>query len=83
MCKSLKFYDWSGAKVCESYRSRKMLKNASFLAIVAVHTAENEPFQNKYQLYFYFLFRTQGLYRGASPAIVMQVLRNAAPKGVH
>ena len=39
----LKNCDWSGAKECESCRSRKMLKNAPTLAIVAVHTAENEP----------------------------------------
>ena len=39
----LKFWDLSGAKECKSCRSRKMLQNASFLAIVAVDTAENEP----------------------------------------
>ena len=39
----LKNCDWSGAKECESCRSRKMLKNAPTLAIVAVDTAENEP----------------------------------------
>ena len=38
----LKNCDWSGAKECESCRSRKMLKNAPTLAIVAVHTSENE-----------------------------------------
>ena len=32
-----------GAKECKFCRFRKMLKNASFLAIVDVHTAENEP----------------------------------------
>ena len=32
--------------MCKSCRSRKMLKNASFLAIVAVHTAENGPSEN-------------------------------------
>ena len=37
------FWDLRGAKVCKSCRSRKMLKNAPTLAIVAVHTAENEP----------------------------------------
>ena len=37
------FLDLRGAKVCKSCRSRKMLKNAPTLAIVAVHTAENEP----------------------------------------
>ena len=31
------------AKECKSCRSRKMVKNATTLAIVAVHTAENEP----------------------------------------
>ena len=31
------------ANLIKSCRSRKILKNASFLAIVAVHTAENEP----------------------------------------
>ena len=39
----LKFRDLSGAKDCKSCRSRKMLKNAPTLAIVAVHTEENEP----------------------------------------
>ena len=39
----LNFRDWSGAKECKSCRSRKMLQNASFLAIVAVHIAEDEP----------------------------------------
>ena len=39
----LKFWDLSGAKECKSCRSRKMLQNASCLAIVAVDTAENEP----------------------------------------
>ena len=33
----------SGAKAEKSCRARKILKNASFLAIVAVDTAENEP----------------------------------------
>ena len=39
----LKNCDWSGAKECESCRSRKMLKNAPTLAIVAVHTDESDP----------------------------------------
>ena len=39
----LKIWDLSGAKECKSCRSRKMLQNAPFLAIVAVHTDENEP----------------------------------------
>ena len=43
MRKICKIWDWSGAKECKSCRSRKMQKNASLLAIVAVHTAENEP----------------------------------------
>ena len=38
----LKFWVRSGAKVWKSCRSRKMWKNAPFLAIVAVDTAENE-----------------------------------------
>ena len=42
----LNFCDWSGAKVCKSCRSRKMLKNAPTLAIGAVHTEENEPLKN-------------------------------------
>ena len=37
------FWIWSGAKECRSCRARKMLKNAPTLAIVAVHTEENEP----------------------------------------
>ena len=39
----LKIWDLSGAKEYKSCRSRKMLKNAPTLAIVAVHTDENEP----------------------------------------
>ena len=39
----LKFCVQSGAKVWKSCRSRKTWKNAPFLAIVAVDTAENEP----------------------------------------
>ena len=38
----LKFCVQSGAKVWKSCRSRKIWKNAPFLAIVAVDTAENE-----------------------------------------
>ena len=38
----LKFWSLSGAKVCASCRSRKMLKNAPTFAIVAVHTAWND-----------------------------------------
>ena len=37
------FWIWSGAKECRSCRAWKMLKNAPTLAIVAVHTEENEP----------------------------------------
>ena len=37
------FCDLSGAKVWKSCRSRKMLQNEYLVAIVAVHTAENEP----------------------------------------
>ena len=40
---SLDFWNWSGAMVGRSCRSREMLKNAPTLAIVAVHTEENEP----------------------------------------
>ena len=40
---SLKFWDLGGAKVWESCRSRKTWKNEYLVAIVAVHTAENEP----------------------------------------
>ena len=39
----LHFWIRSGAKVCESCRSRKSLQNEPLVAIVAVHTAENEP----------------------------------------
>ena len=39
----LEFCGFSGTKAKKSCRSRKILKNASFLAIVAVDTAENEP----------------------------------------
>ena len=35
--------DSKGAKECRSCRAKKMLQNAPFLAIVAVHTDENEP----------------------------------------
>ena len=42
----LKFCVQSGAKLWKSCRSRKIWKNAPFLAIVAVDTAENEPSKN-------------------------------------
>ena len=38
-----KFCVWSSAKECKSCTSKKTLQNEPFLAIVAVHTAENEP----------------------------------------
>ena len=38
-----KFWVWSGAKVCKSCRSRKMLKNEPTLAIGGVDTAEIWP----------------------------------------
>ena len=41
----------SGAKAKKSCRARKMLKNASFLAIVAVDTAENEPLYSFYEVH--------------------------------
>ena len=41
----LKFWVESGAKGWKSCRSRKIWKNAPTLAIVAVDTAENEPFE--------------------------------------
>ena len=39
----LEFWSLSGAKEWGLRRSRKMLQNEASLAIVAVHTAENEP----------------------------------------
>ena len=39
----LKFCDLSGAKDCKSFRSRRIQQNEYLVAIVAVHTAENEP----------------------------------------
>ena len=39
----LKDWIWNGAKVCESCRSRKMLKNAYLDANIGVDTAENGP----------------------------------------
>ena len=39
----LKFWSLSGAKVCQSCRSRKMLKNAYLGAKIGFDTAENEP----------------------------------------
>ena len=58
----LKNCDWSGAKECESCISRKMLKNAPTLAIVAVHTEENEPPKILGPKFHYFnrLLTTQG-----------------------
>ena len=62
----VKFWIRSGAKECRSCRARKMLKNAPTLAIVAVHTEENEPsrvlIRNtniEYRWYLYSLFYTQ------------------------
>ena len=42
----LKCWVWSGAKVCTSCRSWKMLSNAYFLANLVFNTAENEPAKN-------------------------------------
>ena len=39
----LKFWSLSGAKVCESCRSRQELSNEYLLAKIGVDTAENEP----------------------------------------
>ena len=41
-----KFWDCSGAKVCKSCRTWKMLSNAYFLAKFHFDTAENEPAKN-------------------------------------
>ena len=53
------FWIWSGAKECRSCRARKMLKNAPTLAIVAVHTEENEPSRiliwNTTNIYIHYL----------------------------
>ena len=39
----LEFWDLSGAKECESCRSRKALQNDYLIAKIGVDTAENEP----------------------------------------
>ena len=39
------FLDWSGAKVCLSCRSRKMLQNEYLVAKFGFDTAKNEPRQ--------------------------------------
>ena len=39
----LKFWLWSGAKVCKSCRSRKMLKDEYLGAKIGLDTEENEP----------------------------------------
>ena len=49
----LKIWDLSGAKECKSCRSRKMLQNASFLAIVAVDTDENEPLKLRWLVHYF------------------------------
>ena len=38
-----RFWVWSGAKVCKSCRSRKMLKNEYLVAKIGFDTEENEP----------------------------------------
>ena len=50
----LEFWGVSGAKAKKSCRARKILKNASFLAIVAVDTAENEPLKVWGDSFHYF-----------------------------
>ena len=42
-----KFWKLRSREECKSCRSRKMLQNASSLAIVAVDTEENEPIKNE------------------------------------
>ena len=52
---SLKFWFWSGAKVCKSRRSWKMLKNMCLDAKVGVDTTENEPsFSFTFSLFLLF-----------------------------
>ena len=58
----LNFCIRTGAKECRSCRSRKTLQNATFLAIVAVHTAENEPLEvlgDSVHLFIYLLTRDE------------------------
>ena len=43
----LKYWGLSGAKECESYRSRRELSNEYFLAKFGFDTAENEPWNFK------------------------------------
>ena len=57
----LKFWDLSGAKECKSCRSRKTWKNDYLVAIVAVDTAENEPF--KVWGWFHSIFHSSPYYR--------------------
>ena len=45
--KIAKFRRLRSREECKSCRSRKMLQNASLLAIVAVDTEENEPIKNE------------------------------------
>ena len=45
--KCAKFWRLRSREECKSCRSRKMLQNASLLAIVAVDTEENEPIKNE------------------------------------
>ena len=42
-CRKSKKWVWSGAKVCHSSRSRKMLQNEYLVAKIGFDTAENEP----------------------------------------
>ena len=50
----LEFWGGSGAKAKRSCRARKMRKNEPTLAIVAVHTEENEPPKAWKQKFHYF-----------------------------
>ena len=41
----LKFFEWSGAKECQSNRSRQELSNEYFIANIGFDRAENETLQ--------------------------------------
>ena len=57
----LKIWVLTGAKECTSCRFRKMLKNAPTLAIVAVHTEENEALKCWGDLFSYLLTKESGI----------------------
>ena len=73
------FWVFSGPKAKKSCRSRKILKNAPTLAIVAVDIAENEPLKVCfYSILFWFYSTCCSFYLGFDSPVALGRQRNRA-----